>query len=74
MKRIEMLADVRDAPGYLKGEVRVVTPEVAGYLCGNGWAKDLAGDLATGSPDTSAKTLDVHGSGSNQAAQSPGVK
>lgn len=60
MKRIEMLTDVRDAGlQYFKGEIRIVTPEKAGYFCGLGWARDLAGDVQTGTPDTSEKTLEV---------------
>ena len=61
MKRIEMLTAVKDPDGlFLKGEIRLVTPERAGYFCGLGWAKDLGGELATGTPDTSPVTLEVH--------------
>jgi len=60
MKRIEMLTTVKEPDGtFLKGEIRLVTPERAGYFCGLGWAKDLGGELATATPDTSPVTLDV---------------
>lgn len=59
MKRIEMLTDVKDPPGYVKGEIRVVSPETAGYFCGLGWARDVTGEIKTGAPDTSDKTLNV---------------
>ena len=59
MKRIEILTDVKDDGGYYKGEIRMVTPEKAGYLCGVGWARDLSGELPTGTPDLTEKTLAV---------------
>jgi hypothetical protein len=59
MKRIEILTDVKDDGGYYKGEIRHVTPEKAGYLCGVGWARDLSGELPTGTPDLTDKTLSV---------------
>lgn len=61
MKRIEMLTDVKDPDGlFLKGEIRLVSPERAGYFCGLGWAKDVAGEIPTTAPDTSPVTLEVH--------------
>ena len=60
MKRIEMLADVRDGhDAYYRGEERVVTPGKAGYFCGLGWARDLSGEIETGAADTADKVLDV---------------
>ena len=60
MKRIQMLNDVKDTDGvYLKGEVRLVTPEKCGYFCGVGWAKDLTGEVPTAELDTSPKELVV---------------
>ncbi len=71
MKRIEMLTDVKDAPGYLKGEIRHVTPAVAGYFCGLGWAKDLGGEIPTAVTDTTEKTLEVQAGQHGHAAQTP---
>jgi len=61
MKRIEVLTNFKDEGQFYKGEVRVVTPEKAGYYCGLGWAKDVSdGDqVATGTPDLSPKKLEV---------------
>lgn len=60
MKTIDILADIRhEGAQYFKGERRVVTPELAGYFCGNSWAKDVTGEIATGEPDISPKTLEV---------------
>jgi hypothetical protein len=59
MARIEILTDIKDDGGYYKGEIRVVTREKAGYLCGLGWAKALDEDIKTGTPDTSPKKLAV---------------
>jgi len=75
MKRIEMLTDVKDVgQRYYKGELRMVTPEKAGYFCGLGWARDIEGELPTGSPDTSEKTLGVQNGGHATAAPNAGVK
>lgn len=75
MKRIEMLADVKGADGtFRKGEIRLVEPETAGLFCAHGWAKDLGGEVPTGTPDTSPKTLAIDHSTIGQAAQSPGVR
>lgn len=60
MKTIDMLTDVRDPSGsYFKGERRIVLPEIAYYFCAQGWARDVSGEIATGEPDTSPKTLEV---------------
>lgn len=75
MKRIEMLTDVKDPSGlFRKGEIRVVEPEQAGYFCGLGWAKDLGGELATGTPDTSPKTLEVQNGKHASKVSTPGVE
>lgn len=74
MKRIEMLTDVKDDGGYIKGEVRLVTAEKAGYFCGLGWARDLTGELATAAPDISEKKLEVQGSKHAAKAAKAGVK
>lgn len=61
MKRIEVLQTFKHGGQiFHAGEVRLVTPEDAGYFCGLGWAK--AEGLATGTVDTSEKTLNVHNS------------
>lgn len=73
MNRIEVLQTFRhNGQTFYAGEIRVVTAEEAGYFCGLGWAK--AGGHATGTPDTSPKTLDVHKSNIGQAATNLGVK
>lgn len=70
-KRIEMLTDVKDAPGYFKGEIRHVSPETAGYFCGLGWARDVTGEISTGEPDRTEKTLSVDAGKHGHAAQNP---
>ena len=46
---IEMLETVRhDGAEYVKNERRRVTPELARYFCGLGWAKDTTGRITTG--------------------------
>jgi hypothetical protein len=74
MVRIEMLTDVKDPPGYLKGEVRMVSPETAGYLCGLGWARALDGKLQTGKPDLSPKRLTLADGTHSHKPSNPGVK
>lgn len=71
MKRIEILTDVKDDGGYFKGEIRMVTPEKAGYLCGLGWARDVSGEIATGIADTTPKTLEVQDLKVGHSAESP---
>lgn len=70
-KRIEMLTDVKDAPGYFKGEVRIVSVETAGYFCGLGWAKDIDGQIPTAETDTEDKTLAVDAGKHGHAAATP---
>ncbi len=73
MKRIEIVQTFKHGGQiFHAGEVRMVTPEDCGYFCGLGWAK--AEDVATGTPDTSPKTLEVHGSKIGQSAANIGVK
>jgi hypothetical protein len=73
MKRIEILQTFKHGgQTFHAGEVRLVSPEDAGYFCGLGWAK--AEGIATGTPDTSEKTLEVQNVTFGHAAQSPGVK
>lgn len=74
MKRIEMLTDVRDDGGYIKGEIRIVTPEKAGYFCGLGWARDLSNEIATGKQDLSDKKLDVQSVQNASKTSKIGVK
>lgn len=73
MKRIEMLADVKDDGSYYLGEIRVVSDEKAEYFCRNGWAKDPSGQLVTGKPDLKDKTLDVVSSTHAQRGKTPGA-
>jgi hypothetical protein len=73
MKRIEVIQTFKhDSQTFHAGEIRVVTPEAAGYFCGLGWAK--ADGLTTGAADTSEKTLDVQKSYIGQSASTLGVK
>lgn len=73
MTRIEVIQTFKHGgQTYHAGEVRLVSPEDAGYFCGLGWAK--AEGLAAGTPDTSPKTLEVHSSSIGQKASNPGVK
>lgn len=74
MTRIEILTDVKDDGGYHKGEIRLVTPEKAGYLCGLGWARALEEDIPTGTPDTAPKELKVQGAVHTTTKTKPGVK
>lgn len=73
MKRIEVLQTFKHGgQTFHAGEIRMVSPEDAGYFCGLGWAK--AEGLATGVADTSEKTLDVHKSYIGQKATNLGEK
>jgi hypothetical protein len=73
MKRIEILQTIKhDGQVFHAGEVRMTSPELAGYFCGLGWAK--ADGLVTGNPDTSEKTLEVQKSHIGHAAPQIGVK
>lgn len=62
MKFVEILTDTRTpyGPFYL-GETRKVEPEVAGFLVGNGWGRDVevSADAGTPDEDISPVTLDV---------------
>lgn len=58
MKRIECLTDFRSkGQNYYKGELRVVSEGDAGHFCGTGWARDISGEILTGSPDLSPKIV-----------------
>ena len=74
MKKIQMLMDVRDPPGYLKDEIRIVSEATCGYFCGLGWARDVSGEVSTLEPDTSPKTIEVHTGELGQSAKSPTVE
>jgi hypothetical protein len=64
MKKIQVIQTFKDdGQTFIKDEQRFVTPEKAGYYCGLGWAKDIAGEIPLAEPDTSPKTLDVHDGG-----------
>jgi hypothetical protein len=73
MKKIEVIQRFKHGgQTFHPGEVRLVTPEDAGYFCGLGWAK--AEGIATGEPDTSPKTLEVHNSTNGVKSPKVGVK
>lgn len=73
MTRIEVIQTFKHGgQTFHAGEVRLVSPEDAGYFCGLGWAK--SDGLATGSPDTSPKTLEVQNGKHGHGAENPGVK
>jgi hypothetical protein len=74
MPRIEILTDIKDDGGYFKGEIRVVSPEKAGYLCGLGWARALDNSFPTGTPDTAPKKLNVADGKHAIKPSPPGVK
>ena len=56
--KIEMLESVKhDGGEYLQGDQRNVSDEVGAYFCGNGWAKDVDGKVATAERDVNRKVL-----------------
>ena len=60
MVKIEILQHVRhDGQQFHKGELRIVDEKLAGYFCGNSWAKEIGGSEPA-APDLQDKTLDVH--------------
>lgn len=66
MKKVTVLIDFSDdGQRFYKGEVRVVTPEKAGYYCGVGWASD--GESTTAA-DLFSKTLQVQSAKHRSAA------
>jgi hypothetical protein len=72
MKRIEVIQTFSHAGQmFHEGEVRLVTPEDAGYFCGLGWAK--SSDHVTGALDLTPKTLEVQSGAIGHAATDVGV-
>lgn len=70
MTKIEIIQDIKhDGQQFYAGESRVVTDHLAGYFCGNGWAKYPSGE--TTEADTSPKTLQVHDSHQGHLAITP---
>ena len=56
--KIELLETVlhgRDR--FEAGDIRTVPDEVGAYFCGNGWAKDVDGTVATGERSTTEVRL-----------------
>lgn len=46
---------------YVAGEIRVVSPELAGYACGLGWASPAEAPMSTPKAEGATATdLDVH--------------
>lgn len=43
---------------YRKEEIREVSQEVLEYFCGEGWAEDVTGTVATAPRSTESKTID----------------
>lgn len=73
MKRIEILTRFKHGTGsYYPGEVRVVEESDAGLFCGNGWARDISGDIPTGSATPADVKLSIDHGVIGQAATSPG--
>lgn len=60
MIKIEVLMDfLHGGVQYYKGEQCFVTEEDAKWCCGAGWARDMAGDIPTGKPNTGDTQLAV---------------
>lgn len=75
MKLIEIIRNFKDdGQQFFKGEARMVTPEKAGYYCGNGWAKDADKEnpIPTGERDLTPKKLEVHSAIHRSAASHSG--
>lgn len=61
MKLISVIAEFKHGHDtFYVGEKRYVSDEDATYFCKHGWA--TADSVVTGTPDTSAKTLNVQDS------------
>lgn len=61
--RIEALTTFLDGKDRFEiGDIRTVEDERGAMFVANGWAKDLAGGVATGEPVASAVSLDIHSS------------
>lgn len=75
MAKIEIIQQIKhDGQVYHAGETRMVDDKLAGYFCGNGWAKDSSGAIATGDQELGEKTLDIHNGQHATAAPTLGVK
>lgn len=72
MKLIEMLTDVKHDGSYYKGEVRAVTPELAGYFVGLGWARYPGEPVAEA--DTAPVTLEIQNGKHGHGAANVGAK
>jgi len=58
--KIKILEDFKDGrKDYIKDDELTVSDEDGAYFCGNGWAKDAAGQVETGERNVHAKRLDV---------------
>ena len=58
MITIEILRNIKhDGQQFHSGEVRIVTEQLGGYFCGNGWAREQGGEAVPA--DTRPKTLQV---------------
>jgi len=73
--RIDVLENFSVAGvAYYEGEKsRAVDQAVAETACGAGWAKDVAGSIATGERDTGPKKLAVKPIGLGVKASKPGI-
>lgn len=68
MQKIEVVKLFKhDGQTYYPGEVRMVSPQDAGYFCGVGWAKSA--EHETGASEPSDVTLEVQ-----NATHNVGVK
>jgi hypothetical protein len=58
--KIEILQTFKDGALVYTADDKITVSDDDGVrFCANGWARDMAGDTATGTPDTSPKTLVV---------------
>jgi len=58
MITIEILRNIKhDGQQFHAGEIRIVTDQLGGYFCGNGWAREKGGEVMPA--DTTPKTLSV---------------
>lgn len=68
--KIEVLETFLDgATRYEAGEVRAVSDEDGAYFCGNGWARDVDGKVATAERQKNGEVrLDIRGARHQQTA------
>lgn len=61
--KIEVLKTFLDGRNRFEpGEVRIVPDNLGTYFCNNGWAQDVAREVATGDPTPASVELDIQSS------------